>query len=506
MTAQPGPRRRARRGPRSRPSAASTASAASTPRRSATRGWRSSSSPASLGAFLPRGAAAFGQAYSTAESRGRPREPRPQPAAGHGRHLRQPVPRTSGRSAVRSPGRPAARSPSWPASGRSSPCPGRSRPRPAGAASSSSPPRRSARRRIALEKLAAHLTVMAVATAVIFAAAWLGGAAFGVAPRRRDPAGRGRRLRPLARAHGARLGRGRLRPGAVHRPSRSAGIAGAILVGGYVINGYQASVPAFRAPRTSPGSAGPSTTCRSPASTTGRRSCRSPSSRSSSSRSASRRSPGATSGRRAGSRRRASPGVPRPRRPGRPVVRRAAADGARLGHRARPLRRSSWVAAAQSLHERARQARRRAPYRLLEAIFPNIDLTDAGGVPPARVRRASASSSPGSRPRRSSPAGPPTRRSGRLEVAPATPTGAVALGRRRRSRGVARDRDHRPAILALGVRLGVLVGGRGDVLTPVARDGRPWASTRRPWPASASPSAASSGPRSPPRSSPRSSS
>ena len=61
----------------------------------------------------------------------------------------------------------------------------------------------------------------------------------------------------------------------------SAGIAGAILVAGYFVNGYQAAVPAFAASPTSPGGAGRPTTSPWPASSTGCRSSRPRSSRSS---------------------------------------------------------------------------------------------------------------------------------------------------------------------------------------------------------------------------------
>ena len=100
-------------------------------------------------------------------------------------------------------------------------------------------------RRIAVEKLAAHLTGMAIVVIVTFLSAYLAGSAFATLPGDEIPVsaalGFALWVGVVALASGAvafalspLIGRG-----------ASAGIAGAILVAGYFINGYQAAVPAF---------------------------------------------------------------------------------------------------------------------------------------------------------------------------------------------------------------------------------------------------------------------
>ena len=104
------------------------------------------------------------------------------------------------------------------------------------------------KRRIALEKLAAHLTGMAGALAVLAFASWLVGAAFGNLPGDAIPpqAAVGFALwvglialffGGLAFALAPILGRG-----------AAAGISGFVMFAGWILNGYQASVPAFRLP------------------------------------------------------------------------------------------------------------------------------------------------------------------------------------------------------------------------------------------------------------------
>ncbi len=100
-------------------------------------------------------------------------------------------------------------------------------------------------RRIAVEKLFAHLTGMAVVVLVTFLSAYIAGSAFATLPGDEIPAsaalGFALWVGIMALASGAvafalspLIGRG-----------ASAGIAGAILVVGYFVNGYQAAVPAF---------------------------------------------------------------------------------------------------------------------------------------------------------------------------------------------------------------------------------------------------------------------
>ena len=100
-------------------------------------------------------------------------------------------------------------------------------------------------RRIAVEKLAAHVTGMAIVVIVTFLSAYLAGSAFATLPGDEIPVsaalGFALWVGVVALASGAvafalspLIGRG-----------ASAGIAGAILVAGYFVNGYQAAVPAF---------------------------------------------------------------------------------------------------------------------------------------------------------------------------------------------------------------------------------------------------------------------
>ena len=103
------------------------------------------------------------------------------------------------------------------------------------------------RRRLALEKLAAHLTVMIGPMALLGFAAWGAGAAFGKLPG--DPI-------PPQAAAGFALGLGlvALASGSVAFAlapflgrARAAWIAGFVLFAGYIANGYQATVPAAAA-------------------------------------------------------------------------------------------------------------------------------------------------------------------------------------------------------------------------------------------------------------------
>ena len=102
-----------------------------------------------------------------------------------------------------------------------------------------------ARRQIALDKLAAHLTAMLVEVIILALAAWVAGAAFGTLPGDAIPLsaaiGYALWVGLLALAFGGLafalapiLGRG-----------AAAGISGALLIVGYVVHGYVASVPAL---------------------------------------------------------------------------------------------------------------------------------------------------------------------------------------------------------------------------------------------------------------------
>lgn len=102
-------------------------------------------------------------------------------------------------------------------------------------------------RRIALEKLAAHLTVLAGVVVVVALSAWLAGAAFATLP--------GDAISPeSAIGYALWVGLVAIASGSVAFAlapvvgrSSAAGIAGAIMLGGYLLNGYQAAIPAFGA-------------------------------------------------------------------------------------------------------------------------------------------------------------------------------------------------------------------------------------------------------------------
>src|SRR5664279_313112 len=104
------------------------------------------------------------------------------------------------------------------------------------------------KRRLALEKLAAHVTVMAAAMVVLAVAAWVAAAVFGTLPGDAIPPeaaiGYALWVGLIALASGSVafalapfVGRG-----------SAAGIAGMILFAGYLLNGYRESVPAFGVP------------------------------------------------------------------------------------------------------------------------------------------------------------------------------------------------------------------------------------------------------------------
>ena len=100
-------------------------------------------------------------------------------------------------------------------------------------------------RRIALEKLAAHLTVMALVVVVVALSTWVAGTAFATLP--------GDEIPPSAAiAFAAWVGLVALASGSVAFAlapivgrGGAAGIAGAVMLGGYLLNGYQAAIPAF---------------------------------------------------------------------------------------------------------------------------------------------------------------------------------------------------------------------------------------------------------------------
>jgi ABC-2 type transport system permease protein len=104
------------------------------------------------------------------------------------------------------------------------------------------------RRRIALEKVAAHATGMAIVVIVTALSAWIAGTAFATLP--------GDEIAPEAAigyalwVGGVALASGALAFALSPLVGRgaAAGIAGVVMVLGYFVNGYQAAVPAFAGP------------------------------------------------------------------------------------------------------------------------------------------------------------------------------------------------------------------------------------------------------------------
>ena len=104
------------------------------------------------------------------------------------------------------------------------------------------------KRRLALEKLAAHLTAMTVAMVILAIAAWLVGAVFGDVPGDAIPV-------QAAIDFALQVGLIALASGAVAFAlapflgrASAAGIAGFVLFAGYLLNGYQSVVPALAVP------------------------------------------------------------------------------------------------------------------------------------------------------------------------------------------------------------------------------------------------------------------
>jgi ABC-2 type transport system permease protein len=101
------------------------------------------------------------------------------------------------------------------------------------------------RRRIAFEKLAAHMTSLAVVLAVLAALSWLSGAAFGTLPGDAISAEAAIGFALWAGLMGLASGSVAFALAPVIGRAGAAGIAGAVMLGGYLVYGYQASLPAL---------------------------------------------------------------------------------------------------------------------------------------------------------------------------------------------------------------------------------------------------------------------
>ena len=117
------------------------------------------------------------------------------------------------------------------------------------------------RRRIALEKLFAHLTGMPIVVVVIALTAWVAGSAFGTLPVDEIPFSTALGFALWVGLVALSFGSLALALSPLVGRAAAAGIAGALLFGGYFLN-YQATVPAFPGLASLTWSAGRSTICR----------------------------------------------------------------------------------------------------------------------------------------------------------------------------------------------------------------------------------------------------
>ena len=100
-------------------------------------------------------------------------------------------------------------------------------------------------RRIAIEKLAAHLTGMAIVVVVLAVSGYLAGALFATLPGDEISLDRAIGYAVWVGAVGLASGAVAFALAPLFGRASAAGIAGAVLIGGYFLNGYQATVPAF---------------------------------------------------------------------------------------------------------------------------------------------------------------------------------------------------------------------------------------------------------------------
>ncbi|HEY4026254.1 MAG TPA: hypothetical protein VGO86_07465 [Candidatus Dormibacteraeota bacterium] len=101
------------------------------------------------------------------------------------------------------------------------------------------------RRRIAFEKLAAHLTSLGIVLAVLAVLSWFSGAAFGTLPGDAISPEAAVGFAAWAGVMGLASGSVAFALAPVIGRAGAAGIAGAVMAAGFLMNGYQASVPAF---------------------------------------------------------------------------------------------------------------------------------------------------------------------------------------------------------------------------------------------------------------------
>jgi ABC-2 type transport system permease protein len=104
------------------------------------------------------------------------------------------------------------------------------------------------KRRIAIEKLAAHVTGMVAATAFLAIITFVGTAAFGTLPGDAVPISGAVGFALWVALIGLVSGSVAWALAPFMGRASAAGVAGAVMIGGYVVSGYSASVPALQAP------------------------------------------------------------------------------------------------------------------------------------------------------------------------------------------------------------------------------------------------------------------
>jgi ABC-2 type transport system permease protein len=102
------------------------------------------------------------------------------------------------------------------------------------------------KRRLALEKLGAHLTILALVVAILAVCSYLAGSLYGQLPIDKIPWDAAIDFALLVGLIGVASGAVAFALAPVVGRASAAGIAGIVLAVGYLLNGYQASVPAFR--------------------------------------------------------------------------------------------------------------------------------------------------------------------------------------------------------------------------------------------------------------------
>ena len=102
------------------------------------------------------------------------------------------------------------------------------------------------KRRVALEKLAGHLTVLGLITAILALSGWLAGALFGSVPEDAIPPAAAIDFALSVGLIGIACGAVAFALGPTVGRASAAGIAGVVMLVGFLLSGYQTAIPAFK--------------------------------------------------------------------------------------------------------------------------------------------------------------------------------------------------------------------------------------------------------------------